>query len=123
MIESKLTFSDYFNVDPKLLENLGTFDPFLRADTPLAIDPKLLDEAPEPELQGAHREVLVRFGNVFKLLRLSKQPDDKPRRAARALLTFPEFRGASLGTSQTSGNGSGWGPKIPPGFTICEGNR
>lgn len=110
MIEPTLTFSDYFNVDPKPLEKLGAFDPFLSADTPLAIDPKLLDEAPEPELKDAHGEVLARFGDVFKLLRLSTQPEDKPWRAARALLTFPEFRGASLGTSQTSGNGSGWGP-------------
>lgn len=110
MIEPTITFSDYYNIDPKLLENLGTFDPFLSADTPLAIDPKLLDEAPDPELRGAHDEVLARFGDVFKLLRLSKQREDKPWRSARVLLTFPEFRGASLGTSQTSGNGSGWGP-------------
>lgn len=112
MIDRNFTFSDYFSVDSLSLEKLGVFDPFLVVDTPLAIDPKLLDQAREPEMQGAHNEVLARFADVFKLLKLSSAPEDKPWRAARALLTFPEFRGASLGTSQTSGNGSGWGPVI-----------
>jgi hypothetical protein len=63
-------------------------------------------------LKGAHQKVLARFADVFALVQLSNRRDDKPWRAALKLLDFSEFRGVSLGTSQVSGNGSGWGPII-----------
>jgi len=71
------TFSDHFGVDPLALEALGAFDPYLTVDTPLAIDPKLLERSREPELDGARGEVLQRFGNVLRLLRASRTPGDK----------------------------------------------
>jgi hypothetical protein len=111
-LDPETTFSEYFGVHPKILATKGVFDPLLGLDTPLAIDPKLLDTAPEPEMQGSHDEVLARFGDVFKLLALSEKEGDKAWRSARERLKFPEFKGVSLGTSQSRGNGSGWGPEI-----------
>lgn len=111
-VAEHVTFSDHFGVDPDELDALGVFDPYLTVDTPLAIDPKLLDSAPEAELKGAHNKVLERFADVFLLVSQSKRENDKFWKAAYALLDFSEFKGVSLGTSQVSGNGSGWGPVI-----------
>ncbi len=54
----KILFSDYFNIDKKILDEYGAFDISLIADLPLFIDPFLLFNSKNPEYQVLHAEII-----------------------------------------------------------------
>lgn len=54
----KLFFSDYFQVDPKILEKYGAFNISLLSDLPLFIDPFLLFNSENPEYKQLHGEII-----------------------------------------------------------------
>jgi len=111
-VNRETLFSDWFGIDPEVLDALGTFDPYLVLDSPLGIDPKLLESASEPELADAYPQMLQRFTNIFSLLEKSESEGDHFWRAADRLMRFPEFKGVSLGFSESRSDGSGWGSII-----------
>ena len=53
-----LYFSDYFKVDPAVLESYGAFDISVASDLPLFIDPFLLFNSDKPEYQALHADIL-----------------------------------------------------------------
>lgn len=59
----KVYFTDWFNVDPDVLDEYGTFNISLVNDLPLFIDPFLLFTSKRPEYQALHDRIIeyVRF--------------------------------------------------------------
>jgi hypothetical protein len=55
-------FSDYFNVNPQLLEKYGAFNISLINDLPLFVDPFLLFESKKPKYQTLHKNILNYVG-------------------------------------------------------------
>ena len=53
-----LYFSQYFEVDPQVLEDYGAFDISVVSDLPLFVDPFLLFNSENPEYQQLHEEIL-----------------------------------------------------------------
>jgi hypothetical protein len=103
-----ISFSDYFGIPRRKLNRCGVFDLILNRDSPLSIDPRLLNTSSEPEFDDAYDDILRRFRRVFKLLRKSSIQNDRFWRAAEKFLDFHELKGVSLGYSDQSNRGKGW---------------
>ena len=54
----RLHFSDYFELDTKVLNDYGAFNISLINDLPLFIDPFLLFNSKKPEYQALHSEII-----------------------------------------------------------------
>ena len=54
----KIYFTDFFNVDPQVLNDYGAFNISLINDLPLFIDPFLLFGSKNPEYQEIHKSIL-----------------------------------------------------------------
>ena len=55
---TRIYFSDFFGVDPELLEEYGAFDISLVNDLPLFVDPFLLFNSEKPEYQALHAKII-----------------------------------------------------------------
>ncbi len=113
---SKITqihqFSDVFGINKKQLDQIGVLDPTLNIDTPLFIDPKLLQTSKHTKFaENSHRSYESYFAKIIKLLRVSSQMDDVAWRSAEKLLLFSEVKGTCLGYGTSSVRGSGIGAK------------
>ena len=110
-IRNPKLFSTQFCIDPKILDDLGVFNPLLNVDTRLFIDPLLLEVSMHPEI---NTQALNRYNNYFetiiKLLNASKYEDDLAWRNAEKKLEFREIKETCLGYSSSTIHGSGWGP-------------
>lgn len=103
-------FSAKFNIDPNALDALGVFDPALNMDTPLFIDPILLEHSKHKEIsEGAYKSFISHFAMVIKLLKRSKTPQDIEWKNAYYLLNFPEIKYTCLGYGGKGISGSGFG--------------
>ncbi|MGU9546368.1 hypothetical protein, partial [Bacillus cereus] len=51
-------FSDFFNIDPRVVEDYGAFDVSLINDFPLFIDPFLLFNSSKEEYQELHKGII-----------------------------------------------------------------
>lgn len=103
-------FSTHFGRDPAALDANGVFDPILNADTPLFIDPLLLEHSAASTFAKASREQFVAYFNtVIGLIVGSKAIDDAPWRAAERKLRFPEVPYTCLGYGAATVRGSGGG--------------
>ena len=98
-------FSDFFGVEPDVVDRYGAFDISLVTDLPLFIDPFLLFNSPKAEYQHLHAAI-VRY-----LLFLRDKAAAGP--VAPGLLDswfrFPEIRQTWLGFSVVGNRGSGLG--------------
>lgn len=107
-------FSAEFGIDSKYLEDNGIFDPTLDFDTPLFLDPLMLSQSRHEEFSdGAQEAVVARFTKIYNVLRVSKEPGDKPWKAAYDLFDFGEDKGLSgtcLGYATSGAAGRGFGP-------------
>src|SRR6202451_230047 len=101
-------FSDYFQIDPTLLDAYGAFDVTVERDDPLMIDPKLLDDSAVLEMTQAYDDVHEFFGGILHLLQRSGTTEDALWRNAFRLFDFPEFKAAGLGYARSSTSGRGW---------------
>jgi hypothetical protein len=108
IIKSPVLFSQYFKVDPKVLENENIFDPILNIDTLLFIDPLLLEKSEHKIINKQSSPQLKKFfENIISLLGKSTKKGDFAYRAAFDLLPIKEVDGTCLGygTNSTSGRG------------------
>jgi ribosomal protein S27AE len=99
-------FSEAFGVERSAIDDW--FDPHLKIDTILFIDPLLLLES-GGEWADAHEELIAHFVHCYGLVAKATSPSSVSAKAARRLLTFPEPFELGLGytASGTSGSGSG----------------
>lgn len=54
-----LYFSDYFGVDPSILDEYGAFDISVVSDLPLFVDPFLLFNSEKPQYQALHESIIT----------------------------------------------------------------
>ena len=106
-VQNPTLFSAYFGVSPKAIAGAGLIDPFLDVDTPLFIDPVLLEKSTNATIATSavarfrrHFEILVR------MLAISKAENDAAWKGARRQLDLsePPENGLGYGGSGRSGN-------------------
>jgi hypothetical protein len=100
----ELYFSDYFEVDPNLLEEYGAFDISVVTDLPLFIDPFLLFNSEKAEYQDLHEGII----KYLIFLRDQATPDLNPG-LIKAWYRFKEVRQNWLGFTEFGNGGSGLG--------------
>jgi len=98
-------FSDYFGVDPDVIEEYGAFNVSLINDLPLFIDPFLLFNSGEATYQALHDE-MIRY---LRFLRDKSAEGQVPDGLLKAWYAFPEVRQNWLGFSKEGNQGSGLG--------------
>jgi hypothetical protein len=99
-------FSDFFNVDAKVVEDYGAFDVSLINDFPLFIDPFLLFNSRKEEYQALH-EGMIKY---LKFLRDKAQDQKISPGLLKAWFMFPEIKQNWLGFSKSGNGGNGLGP-------------
>lgn len=100
-------FSKWFGIEPLELSKAGLIDPFLDVDTPLFIDPILLEKSAIPQISGpAHAALRACFGNIFRLLAMSAAEGDAAWKGAQRLLVLTEAPFNGLGYGQGARAGS-----------------
>jgi hypothetical protein len=70
-MDINIYFSEFFRVDPEVLEEYGAFDISVVSDLPLFVDPFLLFNSEDPEYQNLHEEIL----EYLRFLRDRATPD------------------------------------------------
>lgn len=105
MAQTKIFFSDYFNVDRSVLDGYGAFDVNLVTDLPLFVDPFLLFNSKKKSYQELHERVIdyLRY-----LKRLSQAPQSKA--TIKDLYQFSEVKQNWLGYCEFGNEGRGPGP-------------
>ncbi|MGZ9809060.1 hypothetical protein ACXN5S_01225 [Pseudoroseicyclus sp. H15] len=105
-IAKPVLFSEHFNFDSQELQDAGLFDPFLNADTPLFIDPILLQKSGNGTIHTeAVDQFSKRFGRIVKLVTRAEDERSVAWRAARYELDFsePPTTGLGYGTGRRAG--------------------
>lgn len=109
-IRDPIRFSEHFGVDQVVLADMNVFDPLLNVDTPLFIQPLLLDDSGHDEFSnGAQESIRTHFGDLIRLLKARKKPGDIADREIRRRMTYREIAGTCLGYGGSSIHGSAMG--------------
>lgn len=98
-------FSDFFNIDAKVVEDYGAFDVSLINDFPLFIDPFLLFNSNKKVYQELHDGMIM----YLKFLRDKAQAIKISDGLLKAWFMFPEIKQNWLGFSKNGNGGSGLG--------------
>ncbi|WP_028524496.1 hypothetical protein [Runella limosa] len=101
-------FSDYFNIDPEVLETYGAFDISLINDLPLFIDPFLLYGSDKPEYKILHDGIL----RYLSFLQSKSQRGSITDIEIESWYKFSEVKQNWLGFSLLGNSGSGLGKKF-----------
>jgi hypothetical protein len=102
----KVYFSDFFNVNPDVIEKYGAFNISLINDFPLFIDPFLLFNSDKKEYQEMHREILHYVAFLRdRSISIIRVPDG----LLRSWYCFPEVKQTWLGYSIIGNKGRGPG--------------
>lgn len=98
-------FSQYFGIDPQVVENYGAFDICLVSDLPLFIDPFLLFNSNKRKYQDLHQEIL----NYLFFLR-DHAAEDLDDALITSWYRFKEVKQNWLGYTVLGNGGTGLGP-------------
>jgi hypothetical protein len=101
----KLFFSDYFEIDAKVLDDYGALNICVDADLPLFVDPFLLFASKKAEYIHWHKKI------VDHLIHLKHIAVNEPESDLR-LFQFPEVKQNWLGMCKWGNNGKGLGPRF-----------
>lgn len=101
----KIYFSDFFNIDPHILDKYGAVNISLVSDLPLFIDPFLLFGSSKKEYQHLHSEIIK-----YLIFLANKSSQDLGKDIYESLFHFKEIKQNWLGFSKNSNNGRalGW---------------
>lgn len=105
-LSNPILFSSHFEINTEVLEAAGFIDPFLTVDTPLFIDPVLLDKSSNDLIRrDGYQTLRKHFENIIRLLKISNKVGDIAWRTAQKHLSFKEarFNGLGYGTSERAG--------------------
>lgn len=106
-IANPILFSIYFGIDADALADAGLIDPFINVDTPLFIDPVLLEKSSHGAIsKDAIAAFRAHFDKFIRLLAVSENVGDAPWRAAEGFLNLnePPENGLGYGGSGRSGS-------------------
>lgn len=101
-------FSDFFEIDPKILDDYGAFNVSLINDLPLFIDPFLIFNSPKPHYQALHNQI-IRYLRFLRDKSLAGHVDEG---LLQAWFRFGEVKQSWLGFSRRGNQGSGLGPRF-----------
>ncbi len=101
----KAYFSDWFNVDPGLLDKYGAFNISLINDLPLFIDPFLLFTSQKDEYRKLHDEII----EYLRFLRDQAVEGTVDEGLLHSWYCFPEVKQLWLGFCKSGNQGSGLG--------------
>ena len=104
-MELDLYFSDYFKVDPDVLEEYGAFDISVVSDMPLFVDPFLLFNSQDPTYQKLHQQIL----DYLLFLRDRAAEQDLDPELIDAWYRFKEVKQNWLGFTLFGNDGAGLG--------------
>jgi hypothetical protein len=105
---ARIYFTDFFCVDPGVLEAYGAFNVSLINDLPLFIDPFLLFDSENETYKRLHQDII----QYVRFLRDRSIETDLPPRMVIEWFHFPEVRQNWLGFSKEGNGGSGLGAKF-----------
>lgn len=106
MSSNKIFFSDFFNIDTKILDDYGAFNVSLINDLPLFIDPFLIFCNEDAECQEMHDEII----KYLIYLRDRAAGEEMPSDAVlKYYYCFPEVKQNYLGFCKHGNSGSGLG--------------
>lgn len=112
-IKNLVMFSEHFNVDRKVLSDMGVFNPILNLDTRLFIDPILLKTSKHNIIKkDAVIEYNKYFATIISLLSNSAQKDDYAWKNALLQLPEKEIDGTCLGYGTNSISGRRMDDKV-----------
>lgn len=96
-------FSDFFNIDPDIIENYGAFNVSLINDLPLFIDPFLLFNSENPAYHQLHDEIIT----YLRFLKDMSEAGSINKGLLKNWFLFPEVKQNWLGYSLDGNKGSG----------------
>lgn len=102
--DSKIHFSDFFEVEHNLIESYGALDISLLSDNPAFVDPFLIFYSEKKDYQMLHQQIIK---YIFQLKNNSDQG-----KYLEANYKFPEVKQTWLGYSRGGNKGRGLGPKF-----------
>lgn len=105
---ANIYFSDFFGITPEDMADWDYFDVSLINDLPLFVDPFLLFNSEEQELQALHAEII----KYMRFLKGVAESSNVPKGLVSAWFTFREVKQNWLGFSQTGNSGHGLGMKF-----------
>lgn len=106
----ELHFSQYFDIEPKVLRDYGAFDISVASDLPLFVDPFLLFNSEKDEYQQLHAEILK-----YLIFLRDKATADLDPALIKNLYRFKEVKQNWLGFTVLGNGGSGLGQ----GFAVA----
>lgn len=104
-MELPLYFSQYFEVDPDVLDEYGAFDISVVSDLPLFVDPFLLFNSEEPAYQALHEQII----EYLLFLRDRAAEEDLDEALIDAWYRFKEVKQNWLGFTLLGNEGAGLG--------------
>ena len=109
MTDIAIHFSEYFDLDPKVLKDYGAFDVALTFDVPVFIDPFRLYASDKKDYNELH-ERIIRY---LRFLRdCCREKNYISKGFSKEFLQFPEVRHIYMGFCRTSNSGRGLGKKF-----------
>lgn len=109
----KIYFTDFFELDPSILENYGAFNISLINDLPLFIDPFLLFGSKKTEYKELHNSIL----KYLTFLKEKSEIGIAHFSQIRSWYLFPEVKQNWFGYSKVGNGGSGLGRKFGEAFS------
>ncbi|MCW9705229.1 hypothetical protein [Fodinibius salsisoli] len=106
-------FSDFFNIDPGVLEGYGAFNISLINDLPLFIDPFLLFGSEKEEYQKLHDSIL----KYIAFLKSKSEAENINKAKIKSWYKFSEVKQNWFGYSKVGNSGSGLGMKFGKAFS------
>lgn len=103
---NQIYFSDFFRINPGIVDSYGALDISLLNDLPLFIDPFLIFCSDDPECKKMHMEI-IRYLVYLRDKAVNSQHVNASE--LRYLYCFPEVRQTYLGFCQNGNYGSGLG--------------
>lgn len=101
----KIYFSDFFGIDPRVVDGYGAFNISLINDLPLFIDPFLLFDSEEAKYQALHDDII----SYLKFLRDRSVEGELSEGSLSHWFLFKEVKQNWLGFSRTGNAGTGLG--------------
>ncbi len=102
-----ITITDYLGIEKQKFDDLGAFDSFLDINSKLFVSPMLLKRTKNTYFEGCYDKIIEQFDIILKLLKISKEKDDRYWNEAVRRLVSKEEKGLSLGYAKNSDKGSG----------------
>lgn len=105
-MDIRIHFSDFFDIDPKVLEDYGAFNVSLITDMPVFIDPFRLYASDKKEYQDLHDSIIKYLCFLRDYCQANAAIDEGKM---QEYFCFPEVKNLYMGFSETGNKGRGLG--------------